>query len=188
MGHNLTSIVNLFVLLAVITLNCRVSGYPVDTHYPIRISMNELVGELQSVIKKRWDPLFSHIVYDELKLMPIKELLNNPINSEPENSMKSLNKISSDFSRFNYTYNPSHLHVLVSSANWKEVHCRLFFDHYEKTIQWRVNRDMVTLVRLRDELRKCFSVLDGVENRNINLYKSDNMKNEGVLLESDTML
>ena len=47
---------------------------------------------------------------------------------------------------------------------------------------------MVTLVRLRDELRKCFSVLDGVENRNINLYKSDNKKNEGVLLESDTML
>lgn len=124
MGHNLTSTVNLFVLLAVITLNCRVSGYPVDTHYPIRMSMNELVGELQSMIKERWDPLFiSYIVYDELKLMPIKELLNNPIDSEPENSMKSLDKISSDFNRFKYTYNPPHLHILVSFANWKEVHC-----------------------------------------------------------------
>ncbi|RHZ45675.1 hypothetical protein Glove_661g23 [Diversispora epigaea] len=80
-----------------ITLNCRVSGYPSDAYYPIRISMNANFGELQSMIKKQWNPLFNHIVFDELKIMIIKESLNDPMYSESEKTVKTLDQINSVF-------------------------------------------------------------------------------------------
>ncbi|CAB5208056.1 unnamed protein product [Rhizophagus irregularis] len=45
------------VKIEVVALNCIISGYPSDTYYPIEISVERNVGELKSMIKKRWKPL-----------------------------------------------------------------------------------------------------------------------------------
>ncbi|GBC31975.2 uncharacterized protein OCT59_012870 [Rhizophagus irregularis] len=120
------------IKIEVVALNCIISGYPSDTYYPIEISVERNVGELKSMIKKRWKPLFSHIVSNELKLMAINIPPNQVITYEEDKCvMKNLDKIKSVFANSIYNYNPDHLHVMISSDTWKEVHCKAI---YKKTI------------------------------------------------------
>ncbi|POG64655.1 hypothetical protein GLOIN_2v1672739 [Rhizophagus irregularis DAOM 181602=DAOM 197198] len=102
-----------------------------NLHVVIKIEERN-VGELKSMIKKRWKPLFSHIVSNELKLMAINIPPNQVITYEEDKCvMKNLDKIKSVFANSIYNYNPDHLHVMISSDTWKEVHCKAI---YKKTI------------------------------------------------------
>ncbi|CAB5202442.1 unnamed protein product [Rhizophagus irregularis] len=77
------------IKIEVVALNCIISGYPSDTYYPIEISVERNVGELKSMIKKRWKPLFSHIVSNELKLMAINIPPNQVITYEEDKSTRN---------------------------------------------------------------------------------------------------
>ncbi|PKC56394.1 hypothetical protein RhiirA1_474057 [Rhizophagus irregularis] len=90
-----------------------------NLHIVVKIEERN-VGELKSMIKKRWKPLFSHIVSNELKLMAINVPPNQVIAYEEDKClMKNLDKIKSVFTNSIYNYNFDHLHVMISSNTWK---------------------------------------------------------------------
>ncbi|PKY58152.1 hypothetical protein RhiirA4_511745 [Rhizophagus irregularis] len=92
---------------------------PPNLHIVVKIEERN-VGELKSMIKKRWKPLFSHIVSNELKLMAINVPPNQVIAYEEDKClMKNLDKIKSVFTNSIYNYNFDHLHVMISSNTWK---------------------------------------------------------------------
>ncbi|POG72642.1 hypothetical protein GLOIN_2v1594024, partial [Rhizophagus irregularis DAOM 181602=DAOM 197198] len=73
----------------------------------------------------------NHIISNELKLMAINISPNQVITCEEDKCvMKNLDKIKSVFANSIYNYNPDHLHVMISSNAWKEVHCKAI---YKKT-------------------------------------------------------
>ncbi|CAB4398100.1 unnamed protein product [Rhizophagus irregularis] len=182
------------VKIEVVALNCIISGYPSDTYYPIEISVERNVGELKSMIKKRWKPLFSHIIFNELKLMAINISPNQVITCEENKCvMKNLDKIKSVFANSIYNYNPDHLHVMISSNAWKEVHCKAIYkktvyEKHEKQFQWKITHATVTLVKWKDKLRKYFSELHNIEKQSINLYRTHDGNTQGEFIRSDSML
>ncbi|GBC51867.2 hypothetical protein RIR_jg36745.t1 [Rhizophagus irregularis DAOM 181602=DAOM 197198] len=159
------------IKIEVVALNCIISGYPSDTYYPIEISVERNVGELKSMIKKRWKPLFSHIVSNELKLMAINIPPNQVITYEEDKCvMKNLDKIKSVFANSIYNYNPDHLHVMISSDTWKEVHCKAIYkktiyEKHEKQFQWKITHAT-----------------------SINLYRTHDGNTQGEFIRSDSML
>ncbi|CAB5387844.1 unnamed protein product [Rhizophagus irregularis] len=164
-----------------------------NLHVVIKIEERN-VGELKSMIKKRWKPLFSHIVSNKLKLMAINIPPNQVITYEEDKCvMKNLDKIKSVFANSIYNYNPDHLHVMISSDTWKEVHCKAIYkktiyEKHEKQFQWKITHATVTLVKLKDKLRKYFSELHNIAKQSINLYRTHDGNTLGEFIRSDSML
>ncbi|PKY34631.1 hypothetical protein GLOIN_2v1488583 [Rhizophagus irregularis DAOM 181602=DAOM 197198] len=107
--------------------------------------------------------------------------------------MKNLDKIKSVFANSIYNYNPDHLHVMISSDTWKEVHCKAVYkksicEKHEKEFQWKITHATVTLVKLKDKLRKYFSDLNNTEKEFIGLYRTHDGSTKGEFIRSDSML
>ncbi|RGB23905.1 hypothetical protein C1646_773835 [Rhizophagus diaphanus] len=155
---------------------------------------NEILSYFE--IKDIWKEnlISTHIASNELKLMVINISPNQVITCEEDKCvMKNLDKIKRVFANSIYNYDHDHLHVMISSDTWKEVHCKAIYkktvyEKHEKQFQWKITHATVTLVKLKDKLRKCFSELHNIEKQSINLYRTHDGNIQGEFIQSDSML
>lgn len=149
--------------------------------------MGEKVIKLKSRIKEKWVPCFSNITLGELDLMVINEPPDQLIEYVSEIKMLPLDTIN-NISMLILTHMILTIFTFMASSTYlRKLCCETKYKGTKKNFRWHITSDMLTMVNMKNKLRKCFSDFDGVENQRLILYKSDKGFNEKRMLEESVL-